>query len=771
MLYSMNSQLSLMLTLFSILGLSACDDSKSKNQQQSESGATSEVCPNQSPQGLCIITLVNSAQNPVHFETELGNVERLSDGSLRVSNQLDLVMTDTRWTLTEASVIFKQAESGKGFDRIGGEARIPFDQVPILRKAKTGGGIMAALGYDQGKNLDQLDAPINSDTHYLYFAFKESFNVSFGFDDLGIPVRGGESASKPFTFSPVPEAKLVMVLDVSDPFFYVSAKGLSPKKQKDKEKEDKKKKKSSYSIGGFGFSYHNRIPKSVATPDFNKDMTGTLLLEGSVPFPPAPVISYSGFYLVGQDGRLQAISGDINLGFPLKWLISFNMALGNATAIADGSSGQAVILLAGRYQPDTSWVPADIPLFPEEDVQMAARLNFSNQAASFIHGTGSYAIAGSAYAPPGLQFGNVFSKQGEFRITFNQIEMSGGVDSDLSPFRFGAGTHFQAAFAGNSPDNLLSIDGNIIVGSFDSQGVLAFKPDAVTLDAKINASSEWPMAMQGRVHKVATQGLMLSGSFAVPSYLNDRIATSIKQRAEKTREDLQQKIGDLIQQLNQLTADLPGVRSAAKKAAEAALWNMNTDNADALINQEISKQCNKTFIALCTRVYNGDKQVTKVKGQINELITTLKKSDDAKTRAALKTALQRVINSNPIEINLTVKKIKLTYLNKERKSTLQNAIQHIDKLKSTGGQRIQVKQQMDQFTKGTLNQIAKQIDDHANAINVKEISFDMPMKQSGPVQLSVSLSLLDKQPSNLSVTFDPKEPQKLPLDISQQITQ
>jgi hypothetical protein len=385
---SNNPLLRVVLTLIATVALSGCGDSPDK-QKQTDVSVSDEPCPNKSAKELCIVTLGSATQAPVHFETELANVQRLPDGSLQISNQLDLVMPDARWTLTEASVTFKQSAIGKGFDRLSGEARIPFDQVPILSKAKTGGGIMAALGYDQGKNLDQLDAPINADTHYLFFAFKESFNVSFGFDDLGIPVRGGETANKPFTFTPVPEAKLVMLLDASDPFFYVSAKGLSPKKNKEKEedrkkdKDDEKKKKSSLNIGGFGFSLHNRIPESVATPDFQKNMTGTLLLEGSVPFPPAPVFNYNGFYLVGKNGQLQAISGDINLGFPLKWLISFNMALGKATAIADGTNGDAEILLAGRYQPDTSWVPALIPLFPEEDVQLAARLDTGRKMLEF----------------------------------------------------------------------------------------------------------------------------------------------------------------------------------------------------------------------------------------------------------------------------------------------------------------------------------------------------------------------------------------------------
>lgn len=757
--------------VLAMVGLTACIK-PTNSDTPPVAGDVTALCAQKTQQGLCIINLGVAGATPVHFEAALADMHRLSDGSLQISNQLDLVMPEVRWTLSEASVTFKPAADGKGFDRIAGEARIPFDQLPILKKAKTGGGVMATLGYDLGENLDQLNAPLNPQTHYLFFAFKESFGVSFGFDDLGIPVRGGEAASKPFNFTPLPEAKLVMVLDAGDPFFYVSAKGLTPKKKKKPKDDEKKKKKSSMNIGGFGFSYHGRIPESVATPDFSKQMHGNLVLEGSIPFPPAPVINYNGFYLVGQDGLLQAISGDINLGFPLKWLLSFSISLGNASAIAEVKGDAAEILMAGRYQPDTSWVPAFIPLVPEEDVQMAVRLDTANSANNFVHGKGSYAIAGSSFAPQGLQFGKVFSKQGEFRITPGQVEMNGGVDSDLSPFRFGAGTHFSAVFAGQQQDNRLGIDGNILIGSLDSKGKLSITPAAVTLTANINAASDWQMALQGKLSNSVNQGLMLSGQFDVPSYLNDRIAGAVTQRVEQTTQDLQQQIADLTQQLKQLNADLPSVRAAAKKAAELALWNMDTNHEDAIINKEIAQQCKG--VPFCsgaaTKTYNDDKQVKAVKQQLNTLITVLNKKDDATTRAALKTALQRVIESNPVSVDLKLHKVKVAYLNKDRKAKLQAAISHIDQLKSKGGRQFAVKQQLDEFTSGTLNQLAGQIKQGAKPISVKSVGFEMPASGSTPIRLAIALAINGKpQAKPIAVSFDPKQPQQLPLDIIEQI--
>ncbi|MEJ2591730.1 MAG: hypothetical protein P8178_10075 [Candidatus Thiodiazotropha sp.] len=763
-----------LLALLLTVALAACDANPRK-EAESRGEAGSAPCLQKTPQGLCIIELGVSGAAPVRFETEADNLQRLPDGSLHVANRLVLVMPDVRWTLTEASVTFKPAADGKGFDRIVGEARIPFDKLPILDKAKTGGGVMAALGYDLGSNLDQLNAPLNPQTRYLFFAFKESFGVSFGFSDLGIPVRGGESASQPFKFTPLPEVKLVMVVDAADPFFYVSAKGLSPKKKKGKGKqeEEEKKKKPSLTIGGFGFSYHNRIPESVETPDFSKQMRGTLVLEGSVPFPPAPVISYSGFYLVGQDARLQAISGDISLGFPLKWLVSFSLSLGDASAIAEVEGDRVEILLAGRYQPDTSWVPAVIPLFPEQDVQMTVRLDSADRDNNFVHGRGSFALAGSAFAPQGLRFGKVYSQQGDFRISYGTITMKGGVDSDLAPFRFGAGTHFDAVVAAAKADNRLGIDGNILVGSFDSQGQLTITPSAVTLSAKINAGSDWQMGLLGELRHDAKRGPMLSGNFQVPAYLNDRIATEVTRRATATEQDLQRQIGDLTRQLDQLTLDLPGIRAAAKQAAEQTLWHMDTGHDGALVNREIDKQCGKVPLcpAAAKKVYNGNNRVQQTRQRLSALIATLRKNDDPSTRAALKSALRAIIDGNPVRIEIpAVGGFSLAYLDKARKARLQAAIDQIDKLKTTGGKRVDAKRQLDHFAKGTLSGLARQIEQGANPLKVKSLGFDMPAEHDGAVRLSLELAIVGREkPVTLGVDFDPKQPQRLPQEIVGQL--
>lgn len=764
------------LAVFAVVGLTACD--RAPKPETETTGVTpppDPLCPQKTPQALCIIGLGVGVPTPVRFEAQPAHMQRLPDGSLLISDELVLVTPKVRWTFTEAKVTFRPAPDG-GFDRIEGEARVPFDEVPILEKATTGGGAMAALGYDQGKNLSELGAPLQSDTHYLFFAFKENFSVSFGFNDLGIPVRGGDAASKPFSFSPVPEAKLVMVLDASDPFFYVSAKGLSPKKKKKKdddpdqkkEADKDKKKKPSLNIGGFGYSYHGRIPEAVSTPDFSKDMTGNLVLEGSIPFPPAPVIQYTGFYLTRQDAKLQALSGDISLGFPLKLLTSFSVSLGDATAIAEVNGEHAEVLLAGRFQPDTSWVPAIIPLFPEEDVQLAARLDTHNQANNFVHGKGSYAIAGSAFAPKGLQFGKVLSEQGEFRITLEQIEMKGGIGSDLSPFKFGANTHFDAVVAADKQNNRLGIDGNILIGALDTKGHLAVTPKAVTLDAKLNGTADWQMALQGKLHNVATQGLMFSGQFEVPQALNDRVAKAVTQEVEQTTQDLQQQIADLTQQLDKLNADLPSVRAAAKKAAKLALWNMDTKHDDAIVNKEIAKSCKG--IPFCAdgakAAYNGDKNVKTVKQRLNTLIRVLNTKDDEKTRSALKTALKDVMDSNPVLVDFKVHKKKVAFLDKDRKQKLRWAIDHIDKLKSTGGQQVTTKKQLETFTKSTLNQVAQQIKKGANPIRVKSIDFDMPATHSGPINLTIVIAMNGKPTATpLEVSFDPKHPEQLPLEI------
>jgi hypothetical protein len=223
-----------------------------------------------------------------------------------------------------------------------------------------------------------------------------------------------------------------------------------------------------------------------------------------------------------------------------------------------------------------------------------------------------------------------------------------------------------------------------------------------------------------------------------------------------------------------LTADLPGVRKAAREAAKLALWNMDTDHDDAIVNQEIVKNCKSKPIPFCKslarKAYNGSKEVKNAKTQLNALISQLNKKDDKSTRAALKAALQRVIDSNPVTVDLKVKKTTIAYLNRERKKQLHAAITHIEKLKSTGGQRINVKQELDDFTQSTLNQIARDIKKQANPVSVKSIGFDMPANHSGPIDLTIALALDGNSTvKTLTVSFDPEKPEQLPMQIVKQL--
>jgi hypothetical protein len=152
------------------------------------------------------------------------------------------------------------------------------------------------------------------------------------------------------------------------------------------------------------------------------------------------------------------------------------------------------------------------------------------------------------------------------------------------------------------------------------------------------------------------------------------------------------------------------------------------------------------------------------------LIGILNKNDDPSTRAALKTALQAVIDSNPVSIDLTVYKMKVAYLDKDRKLKLQFAINHIDKLRTTGGQKISVQQELAKFTNSTLNQVAQEIKKGANPIQVRSIGFDMPATHSGAIDLKVVLTLKGQVKDKvLSVSFNPQQPQQLPMAIVKQL--
>ena len=160
------------------------------------------------PNGFAVFTLDPEGAVPVVFRTLASNVTTLENGfSLSGTVMID-VPNNQHVTLVEAKVSLEyDSARGKGLQSFNGSARLPFPNLGYMSNVSVKDPIYAAVGYDLGKNLTQVEAPLKDERKYLYFTFSAGLEASIG--DLTISAGPGQSAT--------------ITLDPSDPAFFLAA--------------------------------------------------------------------------------------------------------------------------------------------------------------------------------------------------------------------------------------------------------------------------------------------------------------------------------------------------------------------------------------------------------------------------------------------------------------------------------------------------------------------------------------------------------------------
>jgi len=153
----------------------------------------------------------------IAFQTPRANLEVRADGGFTLEGTSKVPTAAGDLTLFEGTLVFEPGDAfGTGIGRLRGTVRLPFPRVGFLKDAEVEREPMADLGLDLGVNLASLDAPLVDDRKYLFFDF----------------AAGYEASIQPITFS-TPGGTLTMVVDPSDPFFFISGSVEGLKRGKD----------------------------------------------------------------------------------------------------------------------------------------------------------------------------------------------------------------------------------------------------------------------------------------------------------------------------------------------------------------------------------------------------------------------------------------------------------------------------------------------------------------------------------------------------------
>ncbi|HEY2410330.1 MAG TPA: hypothetical protein VGI10_30200 [Polyangiaceae bacterium] len=161
------------------------------------------------PNGFAVFVLDPKGAVPVTPRTLASNVEDLPTGgfSLKGTVLID-APGNAHITLAEAKLTLSyDASKGEGLQGFDGSVRLPLPNLGFLQGLSVDNAVYAAVGYDLGANIQNVDAPIEADRKYLYFTFSAGFSASVG----------------QLTISAADNQSVTMTLDPSDPSFFLKA--------------------------------------------------------------------------------------------------------------------------------------------------------------------------------------------------------------------------------------------------------------------------------------------------------------------------------------------------------------------------------------------------------------------------------------------------------------------------------------------------------------------------------------------------------------------
>lgn len=474
-------------------------------------------------EGFTNLVVDRASNNPLVFWVRDELITAIDNGfAVEGSLQLELPGGEML-TFAEASLIFERAADGS-IDTVHGTARLPFPAGGLVEGLEFADLAQVEVGYDYGRNLQDLEAPINDDQKYLFFSFSVGFEASAGPVSLSMP--DGQSAT--------------IVLDPADPMIYFrgnlgGVSGLGPI-------EDM----------GIGLSWQGLIP---FTPHLTFGMDdadaagfeGNVYLAGTVDIPRLP-LAVTGEIVADMDpngegrslfdvavddmGFQYGSNGTLSLTADFLQFLSFDLELARSSMIyrVDGDGASAVF--SGQISPDQSWMPSQVPLRASQAVQVAGKLS-TDIADSYVRLHGNYTLDLSGLgALSGLDLSELFMADATVDIDQDGFHLVGVSNTSFAP---GIGLNGEAqveAFFGDNPDDWrVTIDGDLVIKGIDlgAQG----HAEITSAGASVSGFFETPVGGVNLTGTLDRNGIALDGqaNLSIPIVAGHEVAQRVTDAA------------------------------------------------------------------------------------------------------------------------------------------------------------------------------------------------------------------------------------------------
>jgi len=405
--------------------------------------------------GYVALVIDQDSSRPFVFHTFGSNVSQTDEG-FAVHGALLLATPLGELPIANASVTFAYgADRSQGLKTVRGDASVPFPSFGAAQGFTADDLVSASLGFDSGKNLASLDAPLNDDRHYLFFHLTAGVSLSSGPLSLSLP--GGGDAT--------------LVLDPFDPFVFArgSLLGLAAL--------------GKVASVGIGISAQGLIPFHATTTrglaQGMDDFKGALYLSGSVPLGRLPLTLTGETVLdvdpnadgralseIDQAGFQLGVNGELDLTADFLDVLSFDANLSDCSAELRVTGDDQRASFSGVLEPDQSWLPKELPLHADVDVNMAGVLS-SNLEDSFLTADGKYHLVGSTLTQRvGVDISDLALVDAHLDIDRTGFHLTAKVKAGAKlakDLELGAGATVKATFGDDPADFDIDIKGDMKV--------------------------------------------------------------------------------------------------------------------------------------------------------------------------------------------------------------------------------------------------------------------------------------------------------------------
>jgi hypothetical protein len=512
-----------------------------------------------------------------------GLVEHPGGGGWTMTGDVTLRTPVVSFDLLAAQLVFTASDLWPGME-LYGTAGVPVGTFPFL-----GGSLsvnpraaLGLVGRDSLRYLLESGEPLplaeiqGHESLYLFFHFQTGLELDLGLAErLGLNTADG--AHDPFQYAFPGNRSLTLIIDPTDPYYYLSAdahrlaiaakkdlraaveaakaaweerrrqeeeerrsegdEGAGKKKKKKKRQPRKPRRNARAQLGAFAYSHQGGIPFVPRTTwglpaDIAEvgSFRGNVFADTTVPLGygiqiRGPVVTHSDpenltYRLAGN--------GDVSVGFSFPGgVLGLSFPLGEATAGAHFSPERALVHASGILAPNTSFLPRWFPITVPAEVKAAAYIDSERLEETRFLFSGRFSLGLRDFTRlSGARLGKLLLIEGDLEVSARGVYLRGVTGSRLhKDLIFSSGCAVEAFLSAASiEESYLQLLGHLFVGGVDIGA--AAEVEVSRRGVSINGSFTTPLAEIALHGGLGKAGPILEGRTTV-NFATDGISDAI----------------------------------------------------------------------------------------------------------------------------------------------------------------------------------------------------------------------------------------------------